>query len=254
MRFTSSVDVTQQPDRRLRSGRVGCRITVGGRSPARRPASRGPAPPAPAAAPPRPPLCCRAMPGTRASSGSDPATGNRAVGRGLAVCPTARRPGTSGAARQGCRERTWSGVRRGGQRKFSDHAIETALTLRLVFRLPLRQAEGFLRSVLTLMNVHLEAPDHTTLSRRSQHLDVRFHMVPANEPLHLIVDSTGLSIVGEGEWAAVRNGGRGSRPARHSRRNEPAAARRTAGRPRRSASSPGTGRARWRGRPPGSPC
>ena len=55
--------------------------------------------------------------------------------------------------------------RRGGQRKFSDHAIETALTLRLVFGLPLRQAEGFLRSVLSLMHVDLEAPDHTTLSR-----------------------------------------------------------------------------------------
>ena len=101
--------------------------------------------------------------------------------------------------------------RRGGQRKFSDHAIETALTLRLVFGLPLRQAEGFLRSVLSLMNVDREAPDHTTLSRRSQHLDVRFHLIPADEPLHLIVDSTGLSIVGEGEWAAVKRGGRGTR-------------------------------------------
>ena len=67
--------------------------------------------------------------------------------------------------------------RRGGQRKFSDHAIETALTLRLVFGLLLRQAEGFLRSVLSLMNVDREAPDHTTLSRRSQHLDVRFHLL-----------------------------------------------------------------------------
>ena len=101
--------------------------------------------------------------------------------------------------------------RRGAQRKFSDHAIETGLTLRLVFRLPLRQAEGFLRSVLSLMNVDVEAPDHTTLSRRSQHLNVRFHPVPPNEPLHLIVDSTGLSIVGEGEWAAVKHGGRGTR-------------------------------------------
>ena len=61
--------------------------------------------------------------------------------------------------------------RRGGQRKFSDHAIETALTLRLVFGLPLRQAEGFLRSVLSMMRVDLDLPDHTTLSRRSQHLE-----------------------------------------------------------------------------------
>ncbi len=56
---------------------------------------------------------------------------------------------------------------RGGQRKFSDHAIETALMLRLVFKLPLRQAEGFLRSILRLMDIDLEAPDHTTLSRRA---------------------------------------------------------------------------------------
>jgi len=101
--------------------------------------------------------------------------------------------------------------RRGGQRKFSDDAIETALILRLVFKLPLRQAEGFLRSVLSCMGLDLDAPDHTTLSRRSQHLDVAVPCVPANDPIHLIVDSTGLSIVGEGEWAAVKHGGRGKR-------------------------------------------
>ncbi len=62
--------------------------------------------------------------------------------------------------------------RPGGQRRFSDLAIETALTLRLVFRLPLRQTEGFLRSVLALLSSDLDAPDHTTLSRRSQRVDV----------------------------------------------------------------------------------
>ncbi len=101
--------------------------------------------------------------------------------------------------------------RRGAQRKFSNHAIETALTLRLVFNLPLRQAEGFLRSVLALMDVDLEAPDHTTLSRRSQSLNVDRHRVAGDEPIHLVVDSTGLSIVGEGEWAAAKYGGRGRR-------------------------------------------
>jgi len=101
--------------------------------------------------------------------------------------------------------------RRGGQRKFSDHAIETALTLRLVFGLPLRQAEGFLLSVLSVMRVDLDTPDHTTLSRRSQHLAVELHRVPAQEPIHLIVDSSDLSFVGEGEWAAAKHGGRGTR-------------------------------------------
>jgi hypothetical protein len=74
--------------------------------------------------------------------------------------------------------------RRGAQRKFSDRAIETALTLRLVFNLPLRQAEGFLRSVLSLMALDLEAPDHTTLSRRSQHLNCQLARVSTKNPIH----------------------------------------------------------------------
>ena len=100
---------------------------------------------------------------------------------------------------------------RGAQRKFSDHAIETALALRLVFDLPLRQTEGCLRSILFLMGVALEAPDHTTLSRRSQSLNVDLNRVAGDKPIHLIADSTGLSIVGGGEWAAAKCGGRGRR-------------------------------------------
>ena len=68
-----------------------------------------------------------------------------------------------------------------------------------------------MRSVLVLMRPDLEAPDHTTLSRRSQRLDLVLDRIPARGPLHLIVDSTGLSIVGEGEWAAAKHGGRGKR-------------------------------------------
>jgi transposase len=104
-----------------------------------------------------------------------------------------------------------SSGKRGAQRKFSDHAIETSLALRLVFKLPLRQAEGFLRSTLSLMGVDLEAPDHATLSRRSQHLDVDLRHAVEDRPIHLIVDSTGLSIVGQGEWAAVKHGRSGKR-------------------------------------------
>ena len=57
---------------------------------------------------------------------------------------------------------------RGGQRRYSNLAIWTALTLRVVFGLPLRQTEGFLDSLLSLMSRDLKAPDHTTLSRRNQ--------------------------------------------------------------------------------------
>ena len=109
---------------------------------------------------------------------------------------------------------TWEPVgvgMRGGQQKYSDVAIETALTLRLLFHLPLRQAEGFVHSLFGMMGLELSAPDHTTLSRRGQRLDVRLRRVPTGTGLHLIVDSTGLSIVGEGEWARAKHGVRGTR-------------------------------------------
>ena len=109
---------------------------------------------------------------------------------------------------------TWEAVgvgKRGGQRQYSDLAIETALTLRLIFHLPLRQTEGFLTSIFGMLGLELSTPDHTTLSRRGQHLDLTLRRAPAGVGLHLIVDSTGLSIVGEGEWAAAKHGGRGRR-------------------------------------------
>ena len=109
---------------------------------------------------------------------------------------------------------TWEAVgvgTRGGQRQYSDLAIETALTFRLIFHLPLRQTEGFLTSIFRMPGLDLSAPDHTTLSRRGQHLDLPLRRAPAGAGLHLFVDSTGLSIVGEGEWAAVKHGGRGRR-------------------------------------------
>ena len=101
--------------------------------------------------------------------------------------------------------------RRGGQRRYSDLAIETALTLRLLYHLQLRQAEGFLHALFGMMRLDLSAPDYTTLSRRSQHLTRRLRPVPTDEGIHLVLDSTGLSIVGEGEWAAAKHGGCGRR-------------------------------------------
>ncbi len=104
-----------------------------------------------------------------------------------------------------------SAGKRGGQLKYSDLAIETALTVRLVFSLPLRQTEGFLSSLFELMGLDLFAPDHTTLSRRSRQLNVILRRIPRGEAIHLIVDSSGLSIVGEGEWAAAKHRGKGKR-------------------------------------------
>ena len=101
--------------------------------------------------------------------------------------------------------------KRGGQLQYSDVAIETALTLRLLFHLPLRQTEGFLRSIFEMLGLDLSAPDHTTLSRRAQRLNLTLRRVLTGTGIHLIVDSTGLSMVGEGEWAAVKHGSRGTR-------------------------------------------
>ena len=61
------------------------------------------------------------------------------------------------------------------------------------------------------MHAGLAAPDHTTLSRRSRRLDLALDRIAVQEPLHLVVDSTGLSVFGEGEWAAAKHGGSGRR-------------------------------------------
>ena len=109
---------------------------------------------------------------------------------------------------------TWAAAgvgRRNGHLQYSDLAIETALTLRLIFHVPLRQTEGVLTSIFGILGVDLTAPDHTTLSRRGQHLARARRRARPGTSLHLIVASTGLSIVGEGEWAAATQGGRGRR-------------------------------------------
>ena len=62
-----------------------------------------------------------------------------------------------------------------------------------------------------MMRLDLSAPDSTTLSRRSQHLRRRLRPVPTGEGLHLVLDSTGLSIVWADEWVAAKHGGRGRR-------------------------------------------
>ncbi len=76
------------------------------------------------------------------------------------------------------------------------------MTLRVVFGLPLRQTDGFLDSLLSLMDLDLKAPDHTTLSRRNQIVDVPPLTRAHDGPIHLIVDSTGLKILGCSEWNA----------------------------------------------------
>ena len=94
----------------------------------------------------------------------------------------------------------------GGQRHYSDLAIETALTLRAVFRLALRQSEGLIASIMELLEIDLPVPDHTTLSRRACGLTIGKSARTGSGELHLIVDSTGLKLRGAGEWLFEKHG------------------------------------------------
>nr|ALU64620.1 Aldehyde dehydrogenase B [Rhizobium leguminosarum bv. viciae] len=104
---------------------------------------------------------------------------------------------------------------RGGQHRYSDLAIETTLTLGMVFGLRLRQAEGLVESVLQLMGLALAVPDHTTLSRRAgawRSAGKRpGNQVPPAGPLHVLVDSTGLQVYGAGQWLEEKHGARSRR-------------------------------------------
>jgi hypothetical protein len=97
---------------------------------------------------------------------------------------------------------------RGGQPHYSALAIRTALTLRAVFRLALRQTEGLIGSILHLLGLDLPVPDHSTLSRRAATLEVPKPCSRSRGPVHLLVDSTGLQLCGPGEWLIEKHGTR----------------------------------------------
>src|SRR3954463_13470404 len=105
---------------------------------------------------------------------------------------------------------------RGGQPEYSDLAILTALTFKAVFRLADRQTEGLIGSVIGLLGLDLAVPDHTTLCRRAETLEVP-RPKPRGDgadsgagrdpgPMHLLVDSTGLKLYGAGEWLVEKHG------------------------------------------------
>ena len=100
---------------------------------------------------------------------------------------------------------------RGGQPWYSALAILTALTLRAVFRLAYRQTEGLIGSVIGLLGLTLRVPDHTTLSRRAATLEVPRPRSGA-EPMHLLVDSTGLKLCDVRAALTKCPGRRGGRP------------------------------------------
>ncbi len=97
--------------------------------------------------------------------------------------------------------------RRGRQCKFSDAAIQTCLTMKVLFGMPLRQTAGFVESLLRLVGLDWSVPDFSTLCRRQKTLNVSLPYRGGTGPLNLLIDSTGIKAEGEGEWNARKHGG-----------------------------------------------
>ncbi len=97
--------------------------------------------------------------------------------------------------------------KRGRQRSFSDAAIQTCLTMKVLFGMPLRQTTGFVQSLLRLVGLDWTVPDFSTLCRRQRKLNVCIPYRGSTGPLNLLIDSTGIKAEGEGEWNARKHGG-----------------------------------------------
>lgn len=95
---------------------------------------------------------------------------------------------------------------RGRPRVYSDALIQALLGLKTVFRLPLRALQGFAQSLRDLAFATLPVPNYTTLCRRTQTLEVQLPIIRDGEPIHLVVDSTGVKVYGEGEWKVRQHG------------------------------------------------
>ena len=110
---------------------------------------------------------------------------------------------------KGYLENNWiakSTGKRGAPKIYSDEAIQVMLTLKAVFKLPFRALEGFGQSLMRLMGLDFRIPDHSNMSRRGRELNIEIPIKKRLEPVHLVVDSTGLKIYGEGEWKIRKHG------------------------------------------------
>ena len=96
--------------------------------------------------------------------------------------------------------------KRGRSPTFSDQSIQFCLSIKCLFSLPLRQAMGMTQSLLQLAGLDWPVPDYSTVSRRQKTLQVAIEVVPTTTGLHLLVDSTGIKMLGEGEWKTKKQG------------------------------------------------
>lgn len=97
--------------------------------------------------------------------------------------------------------------KKGASNLYSDTTILCGLTIRSVFHLPLRATEGFMHSLVDILGLSLKIPDYTTFSRRQQKIEVPLvSLKKKHENIHVVVDSTGLKVFGEGEWKTRKHG------------------------------------------------
>ncbi|UTH73052.1 IS5 family transposase [Chromobacterium sp. IIBBL 290-4] len=107
------------------------------------------------------------------------------------------------------RDMRWHGSavgKRGRTPTFSDAAIQFCLTIKCLFNLALRQAVGMVQSLLKLAGLDWLTPDYSTVCRRQKHLQVAIPCRPTTTGLHLLIDSTGIKMLGEGEWKTKKHG------------------------------------------------
>ena len=88
----------------------------------------------------------------------------------------------------------------------SDGAIALMATVQSLFNLPGRQTEGFVESLFALMGIDLPVPSNSTLSRRMGKVEVEMPVTPSEGAIHVVVDSTGVKVYGEGEWKVRQHG------------------------------------------------
>jgi len=94
----------------------------------------------------------------------------------------------------------------GGCQKFSDAAIQFCLTIKCLFGRPLRQTLGLVQSLLRMAGLPWTALDYSTVCRRQKSLEVQVHYKASTKGLHMLVDSTGIKFLGEGEWKTKKHG------------------------------------------------
>ncbi len=90
---------------------------------------------------------------------------------------------------------------------YADNAIKCGLTIKTLFRIPLRQTQGLVQSIIKILGIDLHCPHYSVFCRRAKELDIPIRpFLKSGEKLNVIFDSTGLKVFGEGEWKVRKHG------------------------------------------------